>query len=390
MNAAPITVPVVEWNRHLCTPPGEPLSDAAQAGVERALAWVNEHGCPWSFVSGPVGVTTEGDRIRLANGTQFTSRALAEKLRLGQARSAVAVACSAGPSVSAEIQRLWGEQRPDEAFFLNAAAAAATEQLLLRARKTICDQVEPTGLAALSHESPGYDGWPLAEQRLLLDWLAAQPAWPGAAGLELLESGMLAPEHSQLALFGLGPSAVVEALEPSAMPCAGCRMDPCSHRRAPFAGDAPAPSVASANSYAYPDKALRRWSRELLTVDSRDEQSVRATFRPDCKTCSNLGVPFGVDYSIALGPRRDGFPIRELACRPSDSDYQSMCSCLHDPDGFPSEMVSTPGLTGQPLGQALAWNPVVEPAGCLCRQPARDHKWKIALQTMHYKLHTDA
>ena len=83
MNAAPITVPVVEWNRHLCTPPREPLSDAAQAGVERALAWVNEHGCPWSFVSGPVGVTTEGDRIRLANGTQFTSRALAEKLRLG-------------------------------------------------------------------------------------------------------------------------------------------------------------------------------------------------------------------------------------------------------------------------------------------------------------------
>ena len=53
-------------------------------------------------------------------------------------------------------------------------------------------------------------------------------------------------------------------------------------------------------------------------------------------------------------------------------------------------MVSTPGLTGQTLGQALAWNPVVEPAGCLCRQPARDHKWKIALQTMHYKLHTDA
>ena len=286
MSAGPITVPVAEWKRHLCTPAGEPLSDDAQLGVERALAWVNEHGRPWSFVSGPIEVTLAAEHIRLANGIQLTSHALAEKLRLGQARAAVAVACSAGPSVTAEIQRLWEAQRPDEAFFLNAAAAAATEQLLLRARKTICDQVEPTGLAALSHESPGYDGWPLVEQRLLLDCLAAQPAWPGAAGLELLESGMLAPEHSQLALFGLGPSAVVEALEPSAMPCAGCRMDPCSHRRAPFAGDAPAPSVASANSYAYPDKALRRWSRELLTVDSCDEQSVRATFRPDCKTCS--------------------------------------------------------------------------------------------------------
>jgi len=394
MSAAPITVPVAEWKRHLCTPASEPLSADAQAGVERALGWVNEYGCSWSFVSQPVNLLVEGDLIRLANGTSFTSRALAEKLRLGQARSAVAVACSAGPGVSAEIQRLWDEQRPDEAFFLNAAAAACTEQLLLRIRKSICDQAEPVGLAALTHESPGYDGWELGDQRMLMDWLAAQPAWPGADKLSMLDSGMLSPEHSQLALFGLGPSAVVEAFEPGAMPCVGCSMDPCSYRRAPYAGDDKVLPTSVAlgvvtNSYAYPDKALRRWSRDLLTVDSRDEQSVRATFRPDCKTCSNLGVPFRIDYSIELGPRRDGFPILKLSCRPSDSDYQLMCSCLKDPEGFPREMVSVPGFVDQPLGQALEWDPTVEPAGCLCRQSARDHKWKIALQTMHYKLHID-
>ena len=86
MSAEPITVPVAEWKRHLCTPAGEPLSEAAQAGVERALAWVNEHGRPWSFVSEPIDLAMESDRIRLANDTEFTSRALAEKLRLGQAR----------------------------------------------------------------------------------------------------------------------------------------------------------------------------------------------------------------------------------------------------------------------------------------------------------------
>ncbi len=394
MSAEPITVPAAEWKRHLCTPAGEPLSEDAQAGVERALAWVNEHSRPWSFVSEPIDLAMEDDRIRLADGTEFTSRALAEKLQLGQAYSAMVVACGAGPSVSAEIQRLWDAERPDEAFFLNAAAAAVTEQLLLRSRKSICDRAEPTGLAALSHYSPGYDGWNLGDQRALLDLLAAQPAWPSAAQLNLLDSGMLRPEHSQLALFGLGPSAVVRALEPSAMPCARCGMDPCSHRRAPFAGDAPALAVPAADAdtegrYAYPDKALRRWSRELLTIDSRGDQSVQATFRPDCNTCSNMGVPFGFVYSIELGPRRDGHPIRKLACQPSDSDYQSMCSCLEDPEGFPGEMVSVPGFTGQPLGQALEWNPVVEPAGCLCRQPSRDHKWKIALQTVHYKLYSD-
>ena len=402
MSAEPITVPAAEWKRHLCTPAGEPLSEDAQAGVERALAWVNEHSRPWSFVSEPIDLAMEDDRIRLADGTEFTSRALAEKLRLGQAHCAVAVAVGAGPSVSAQIQRLWDAERPDEAFFLNAAAAAVAEQLLLRARKSICDLAEPTGLAALSQESPGYDGWDLGDQCALLDLLAAQPAWPSAAKLDILQSGMLSPEHSQLALFGLGPSAVVQALEPSAIPCVRCSMDPCSHRRMRFAGDIPAlvdtassvaveTKVAAVieNRYAYPDKALRRWSRELLTIDLCGDQSVEATFRPDCKTCSNMGVPFGFVYSIKLGLRRDGYPIRKLSCRPSDSDYQCMCSCLEDPDGFPQAMISAPGFTGQTLSQTLEWNPLVEPAGCLCRQPSRDHKWKIALQTVHYKLYSD-
>ena len=96
------------------------------------------------------------------------------------------MAVGAGPSVSAEIQRLWNAERPDEAFFLNAAAAATAEQLLLRARKSICDWAEPTGLAALSQESPGYDGWDLGDQFALLDLLAAQPAWPSAASSAVL------------------------------------------------------------------------------------------------------------------------------------------------------------------------------------------------------------
>ena len=66
-----------------------------------------------------------------------------------------------------------------------------------------------------------------------------------------------------------------------------------------------------------------------------------------------------------------------------------MCSYLKDPEGFPREMVGVPGFVDQQLDQALEWDPVVEPSGCLCRQPARDHKWKIALQTVHYKLHSD-
>jgi hypothetical protein len=233
MIAEPLNVPVAEWKRHLCIPVAGPLSETAHAGVERALAWVNKHSCPWSFVSESIDLATQGDLIRLANGTEFTSRFLAEKLRLGQARAAVAVAVCAGSAVSPQINDLWGEDRLDEAFFLNAAAAAATEQLLLRAHKSICDHAESAGLAALSHESPGCDGWNLGDQHALLDLLVAQSAWPSAAKLDILESGMLTPEHSQLALFGLGSAEVVQTMSPDTMACARCSMDPCSHRRRP-------------------------------------------------------------------------------------------------------------------------------------------------------------
>ena len=189
----PVSIPEAEWKRHLCTPAGEPLSEDAQMGVERALNWVNEHGRPWSFVSKPIDLETENDRIRLANGTGFTSRVLGEKLRLGQALSAVAVACSAGPDMSAEIQRLWDAERPDEAFFLNAAAAAVTEQLLLRARKSICDRAEPTGLAALSPYSPGHDGRDPDDQRARPDFSAPQPPCPTASALDMRERAVPPP-----------------------------------------------------------------------------------------------------------------------------------------------------------------------------------------------------
>jgi hypothetical protein len=51
-------------------------------------------------------------------------------------------------------------------------------------------------------------------------------------------------------------------------------------------------------------------------------------------------------------------------------------------------MISAPSFTGHPLAQALERNPLVVPAGCLCRQPSRAHKWKLALQTVHYKLYS--
>ena len=45
-----------------------------------------------------------------------------------------------------------------------------------------------------------------------------------------------------------------------------------------------------------------------------------------------------------------------------------------------------PALPGNRLDKVLEWEPPASPAGCLCSQSSRDHKWRIVLQTLHYSL----
>jgi hypothetical protein len=43
-------------------------------------------------------------------------------------------------------------------------------------------------------------------------------------------------------------------------------------------------------------------------------------------------------------------------------------------------------LLGEPLEAVLAWNPKTLPAGCVCSQQSRSHKWLIVLETIHFTL----
>ena len=57
-------------------------------------------------------------------------------------------------------------------------------------------------MAVLPHYSPGYPEWDIAEQAALLALLTASAA-PLPGPLEVLDSGMLRPKKSLLAVFGL-------------------------------------------------------------------------------------------------------------------------------------------------------------------------------------------
>ena len=101
-----------------------------------------------------------------------------------------------------------------------------------------------------------------------------------------------------------------------------------------------------------------------------------------------MGIPLSFVYDIELGPAAKRFPVRSLECRPApgDNGFQSMCSYIDNPEVFAKTMVEAPDLIKWTLDRLLDWDPEISPAGCLCHDSHRNHKWKVALQTLHYGL----
>ncbi len=62
-----------------------------------------------------------------------------------------------------------------------------------------------------------------------------------------------------------------------------------------------------------------------------------------------------------------------------------MCRSIKDPT-FINEVDAYSPVRGMDLESAIRWNPKVEMAGCFCAQASRDHKWRNAVQAVHYAL----
>ena len=51
-----------------------------------------------------------------------------------------------------------------------------------------------------------------------------------------------------------------------------------------------------------------------------EDGSLDAVFRYDGTTCTNMGRPLAFHYNVKLGPRAEGYPIREQRCAPAAGD----------------------------------------------------------------------
>src|SRR5262245_52005976 len=278
-----------EYLRLLGFPPGHALDERPRQLAEWARAWYAEHGRPWIFFRRAGRLEIQGDGLRFLD-IRFASPVLRTMFLEAEANDAMLVAVGAGPECEARARQCWEEGRPDEYFFLEMFGSAVVEQLVTQAAGRICAWADGCGLAVLPHYSPGYPGWPVTDQSEFWKLIRGEelPTFP--TPLEVLDTGMLRPKKSLLALFGLTPH--LEKVRPGSrlIPCENCSLAGCTYRRGPYRQFMPQaevfdrtsvrPAAESARvtldspvldrsaSYRVSSRALAKWAEERLRLET--------------------------------------------------------------------------------------------------------------------------
>ncbi|HRP06469.1 MAG TPA: hypothetical protein PLV87_16265 [Opitutaceae bacterium] len=176
------------FRRFLRLPASRPMEGPLEENATFVRNWYATHARPW-IVSAHVALSVEGENL-LVDGEAFPSGQLAA--RIGDRRSGFLIAVSAGPEAEEEAASRWHADEPDLYYFIECYASAVVETLL----RNTC-----TRLGSKEFWCPGYREWPLAQMPRLLDLLTRKVTLPGP--LRVLESGMLMPRKSQVALVPL-------------------------------------------------------------------------------------------------------------------------------------------------------------------------------------------
>ena len=402
-NSPDVNVQSAEYVRLLGYPRGFVLEGRALELAECARDWFKQNGRPWVYARAVDALRIEGDAV-VIDGVSFNSTPLRTTLEAAGANRAVLVAVSAGPELEDEAQSRWRDGKPDEYFFFEVFGSAVVEYLVTVTGARLCAWADSEGAAVLPHYSPGYPDWLIDEQASLLELIYSGRRH--GQRVEVMESGMLRPKKSLLAVFGVTSHTDRIRRLTELSPCESCSFAPCQYRRSPYrrsrksatselplrtAEAGAAPLTANA-TYTVSPKALQRWREERLSIAERQDGRVVAEFRYDGTTCTNMGRPLQFHYHVTLGPREDGYPILEQSCTPAPGDqgHTSMCRYISDREQLMSSIAVERPLYGRPLDEVIRWTRPSSPAGCYCEAESRQHKWGLVLETIHYALSVGA
>ena len=385
-----------EYERLLGYPRGWVLEGRARELADWARDWYAKNGRPWFYARQAESFEIDGDSIHI-DGVQFTSKRMQSTLQQAEAHSVILVAVGAGREAEEEAGRRWKDEKPDEYFFLEVFGSAVVEHLATATGARLCDWAEQHGMAVLPHYSPGYPEWDVADQPRLLELMKRTRRETFPSPVEVLDSGMLRPKKTLLAVFGLTrPTERLRRLT-DLVPCENCSFGPCQYRRAPYRrapqswGEQVPIRVSVLDhdaEYSVNRRALKRWADERLSLHVNKDGSLDALFRYDGTTCTNMGRPLTFHYNVKLGPRSEGYPIREQRCAPAPGDegHTLMCQYLDNPSKLMTSIDREKPLVGERLNAVLSWQRNTSAAGCYCDASSRNHKWGLVLETIHYAL----
>ena len=391
-----VNVAPTEYTRLLGFPRGWVLEGRSLGLADWARAWYAKNGRPWVYARQAESLKIAGDTIRI-DGVPFTSKRLQNTLQQAEAHCVILVAVGAGPEAEEEARRRWEDEKPDEYFFLEMFGSAVVEHLTTLTGANLCDWAERRHMAVLPHYSPGYAEWDIAEQPRLLELMKRTGTPPFPSGVEVLESGMLRPKKTLLAVFGLTRHTERVRRLTELVPCENCSYASCQYRRAPYRR-APRANGQEATErlavldyeaeYSVNTKALKKWAEERLSLRTCEDGTIHALFRYEGTTCNNMGRPLTFHYNVKLGPRGEGYPIREQRCAPAgdDTGHTHMCQYLENPGRMMAAIEREKPLSRQRLNAVLAWRRPACATGCYCEPSSREHKWGLVLETIHYAL----
>lgn len=172
-----------------------PIREAARQMTERAARLIE----PRALILSARVAAAGREGARLADGTAFSGRAVGALL--AGCPLAAAFVLTLGPRLEAETAALAERRDLLQAFLLDTAGWAAIEAAVRALRLNLAARARAHGWRVTHRLAPGYQDWPLEEQRALVGLFGA------AEGLvRLSEHGVLVPFKSISGLFGLAPA----------------------------------------------------------------------------------------------------------------------------------------------------------------------------------------
>jgi hypothetical protein len=140
--------------------------------------------------------------------------------QLKEAQQVALFVCTIGPVMEEWRRQLQTDRDEVRALFVDTVASAAVEI----AAGLLHDHIEATmlgrGMNVTNRFSPGYCGWPVAEQQTLFSLFPA-----GFCGIVLTESSLMVPIKSISGIIGIGANAARKDY-----PCNRCEKNNCAYR----------------------------------------------------------------------------------------------------------------------------------------------------------------